>query len=174
MPDTTVLCCFAAVERLDVVRDVLAGQGRWTEAVRFEVGRSARHLPALADVEPAGWLGEPVALAGDSEVLGVEHLRRAVFRGRDLNPRRHLGEAQSIYLIQHREEFSDAVWLSDDRDSLRYARGQGIEAADTMDVVRAAVALALLTPDDGFDLLRAMERGGRKLRQPVSVEELRP
>ena len=144
MPDTTALCCFAAVDRLDVVRTVLAGRGRWTEAVRFEVGRSAHHLPALADVEPDGWLG------------------------------RHLGEAQSIYLIQHRDEFSGAGWLSDDRDSLRYARGQGIEAADTMDVVRAAVGLGLLTPDDGFDLLRAMEREGRKLRQPVSVKELRP
>ena len=160
MPDTTVLCCFAAVDRLDVVRTVLAGRGRWTEAVRFEVGRSAHHLPALADVEPDGWLGEPVAPAGEVEVLGVQNLRRVVFRGTDL--------------IQHRDEFSGAVWLSGDRDSLRYARGQGIEAADTMDVVRAAVGLGLLTPDDGFDLLRAMEREGRKLRQPVSVGELRP
>ena len=30
-PDNTVLCNFAAVERLDLLRDWLRGRGRWTE-----------------------------------------------------------------------------------------------------------------------------------------------
>lgn len=102
----------------------------------------------------------------------MENLRCAVFRGNDLNPFRHLGEAQSIYLIQHREEFASATWLSDDRDSLRYARRQDIPTADTMDVARAGVRLGLLTSAEGLDLLRDMERRGRKVRQPVSLREL--
>ncbi|MGH3277686.1 MAG: hypothetical protein ACRDNW_00920 [Trebonia sp.] len=37
-PDNTVLCNFAAVNRLDLLKSVLGGRGRWTEAVAYEVG----------------------------------------------------------------------------------------------------------------------------------------
>ena len=43
-----VLCDFAAVDRLDLLRSVLDGRGRWTEAVAYEARKSARYLPALA------------------------------------------------------------------------------------------------------------------------------
>ena len=46
-PDNTVLCNFAAVNRLDLIKSVLDGRGRWTEAVAYEASRSASKLPAL-------------------------------------------------------------------------------------------------------------------------------
>ena len=46
-PDNTVLCNFAAVNRLDLIKSVLNGRGRWTEAVEYEASRSASRLPAL-------------------------------------------------------------------------------------------------------------------------------
>ena len=46
-PDNTVLCNFAAVNRLDLLRSVLGGRGRWTEAVAYEASRSAAKLPPL-------------------------------------------------------------------------------------------------------------------------------
>ena len=39
-PDNTVLCNFAAVNRLDLLNSVLNGRGRWTEAVAYETRRS--------------------------------------------------------------------------------------------------------------------------------------
>ena len=46
-PDNTVLCNFAAVDRLDLLKSVLGGRGRWTEAVAYEASRSAAKLPPL-------------------------------------------------------------------------------------------------------------------------------
>lgn len=37
-PDNTVLCNFAAIERLDLLIGWLRGRGRWTEAVQVRPG----------------------------------------------------------------------------------------------------------------------------------------
>jgi hypothetical protein len=68
-PDTTVLCNFASVERLPLLRQVLDGRGRWVEAIAHEVGKSARFHPALASVEPDGWLREPIEIT-DPDACG--------------------------------------------------------------------------------------------------------
>ena len=49
-PDNTVLCNFAAVDRIDLLRSVLSEHGRWTEAVAYEASRSAAHLRSLASL----------------------------------------------------------------------------------------------------------------------------
>ena len=59
-PDNTVLCNFAAVDRVHLLRSVLGERGRWTEAVAYEASRSAAHLRALAGLAVDGWLSEPV------------------------------------------------------------------------------------------------------------------
>ncbi|GAA2490405.1 hypothetical protein GCM10010406_28160 [Streptomyces thermolineatus] len=40
-PDNTVLCNFAAVDRLPLLEKVLDGRGRWTQAVAHEARRVA-------------------------------------------------------------------------------------------------------------------------------------
>ena len=37
--DTTVLCNFASVRRLNLLESILAGRGRWVAAVAYEVER---------------------------------------------------------------------------------------------------------------------------------------
>lgn len=66
--DTTVLCNFAAVRRLDLLAAVLLGRGRWTEAVRYEAQRAERALPAVHTVVTDGWLGEPVVVDQSADV----------------------------------------------------------------------------------------------------------
>ena len=61
-PDNTVLCNFAAVDRLDLIKSVLNGRGRWTEAVAYEASRSASRLPALRGLVAEGWLDEPIEI----------------------------------------------------------------------------------------------------------------
>lgn len=57
-PDNTVLCNFAAVSRLDLLKDWLRGRGRWCEAVAFEarVVQRPSTLPWPASFTTAGWV----------------------------------------------------------------------------------------------------------------------
>lgn len=88
-PDTTVLCNFAAVDRLDLLATVLNGRGRWTQAVAYEAERSARYLPCLADLPRNRSLGDPIEITAPSEIQQVNRIRRAVFGGTDDEPLKH-------------------------------------------------------------------------------------
>ncbi|MEU8570671.1 hypothetical protein AB0C51_20380 [Streptomyces pathocidini] len=162
-PDNTVLCNFAAVERLDVLEKVLDSRGRWTEAVAFEARRSARHLRDLTTVFADGWLGEPVEISRPADVRRVETIRRAVFGGVRGRPLQHLGEAQTCHVIEQWDEFHGAHWISDDRDAFQYARRRGIRALQTTDLVHIAATRGILPPPDGHALLTAMVTAGRRL-----------
>jgi hypothetical protein len=83
-PDNTVLCNFAAVDRLDLLRSVLAGRGRWTEAVAYEATRSASYVPALKGLLADCWLGEAIEISSEPDTRKIERIRRAVFGGTDL------------------------------------------------------------------------------------------
>ena len=80
-PDNTVLCNFAAVDRLDLLRAVLDGRGRWTAAVAYEASQSANVLPALHRLASDGWLGEAIEITDESDIKQVSRIRRAVFGG---------------------------------------------------------------------------------------------
>ncbi|CAM5253009.1 hypothetical protein SALBM217S_04451 [Streptomyces griseoloalbus] len=131
-PDNTVLCNFGTVGRLDLLRKVLDGCGRWTEAVAEEARRSAAYVRDLARLEAEGWLGEPIELCTDAEIALADRLRRAVFGGLPTEPLRHLGEAETLALIQTRREFTGAVWITDDRDAGEYASARGIPVKNTV------------------------------------------
>jgi hypothetical protein len=171
--DNTVLCNFAAVERLDLLRSILAGRGRWTEAVAYEASRSAAYLPALRVLPLEGWLEEPIAVSDEAGTRAVERIRRAVFGGTHDRPLRHLGEAQTCYVILHRAAFSGSWWLSDDQESVRYARRQAIPTRETIDLLSLAVAAGLVAARDAFDLMLKMSDNDRRLRLPRSPEDFR-
>jgi hypothetical protein len=171
-PDNTVLCNFAAVERLDLLKSVLCGRGRWTEAVEYEASRSAHHVPALTGLSADGWLGEAIEINTDSDVQAVDTIRRAVFGGTDARPLKHLGEAQTCFVISHWPEFAGSWWISDDRESLRYARGRGITTRETIDLVRTAVTDGHVEAGDAFTLMLQMIARGRRLRFPDSAADL--
>lgn len=171
-PDTTVLCNFAAVQRLELLRSVLGERGRWTQAIEYEVGRSAGTFPALARVAGSGWLGEPIEVTDEAEIQQIQAIRRVVFGGDSDHPLKHLGEAETCYVIGRWPEFAGSWWISDDREALRYARGRGITTRETCDLVAIAVADGDVTAAEGMELLRAMVRCGRHLRLPAGAAEL--
>ncbi len=171
--DNTVLCNFAAVERLDLLRSILAGRGRWTEAVAYEAGRSAAYLPALLALPLQGWLEEPIAVSDEAGTRAVERIRRAVFGGTHDRPLRHLGEAQTCYVILHRAAFSGSWWLSDDQESVRYARRQAIPVLETVDLMRLAVGAGRVPAREAFDLMLKMSDNDRHLRLPKSADGFR-
>jgi len=172
-PDNTVLCNFAAVDRLDLLRSVLGGRGRWTEAVAYEAHRSAAKLPPLRTLPSEGWLDEPIEISDPKDIQKIARIRRAVFDGTDDKPLKHLGEAQTCYVIKNWPSFAGSWWISDDRDALRYARFQSITTRETIDIVSIAVADGDIGAAEAFTLMNQMADCDRCLRLPKSAEELR-
>lgn len=171
-PDNTVLCNFAAVSRLDLLNSVLNGRGRWTEAVAYETTRSAQVLSDLGQLAADRWLGEPIEIDDASEIQQINAIRRAVFGGTDDKPLKHLGEAQTCFVILKWSEFAGSWWISDDREALRYARLQGITTRETIDLVSAAVLNGDIGSREGFVLMQQMVGQGRHLRLPGSPADL--
>ena len=171
-PDNTVLCNFAVVGRLDLLESILLGRGRWTEAVAYEAGRSAQYIPDLAAVAGGGWLGDPIEVVESSDTQQVERIRRAVFGGTEEEPLKHLGEAQTCYLLQRWPDFAGSWWVSDDREALRYARYQGITTRETIDLVGGAAVSGDVTAQAGINLLHKMADLDRTLRLPESPQDL--
>jgi hypothetical protein len=172
-PDNTVLCNFAAVNRLDLIKSVLNGRGRWTEAVAYEASRSASKLPALRELASEGWLDEPIEITRESDILAISRIRRSVFDGTDDEPLKHLGEAQTCYVIKNLARFAGSWWISDDGDAVRYAKLQGITTRETIDLMSMAVIDGDITARDAFDLMQRIADSDRYLRLPKSAEELR-
>ncbi|MFG2270675.1 hypothetical protein ACGFNY_13030 [Streptomyces chartreusis] len=164
-PDNTVLCNFAAVDRLPLLEKLLEGRGRWTEAVAHEAQQSARYLPRLRDIMALGMLGEPITITDVEEIAEVDRVRRAVFGGVASAPTKHLGEAETCVLIVRRPEFRDSVWITDDRSAGSYARRRGITTKETFDLMNEAVVGGLASAVDGHELLRRMVAAGRHLHR---------
>jgi predicted nucleic acid-binding protein len=167
-PDTTVLCNFAAIEQLDLLRALLRERGRWTEAVAFETERSARHLPALASIAEQGWLGEPIEITDPQQMLRLERTRRASLGGTPLLALKHLGEAQTCLVIADWKEYDGSWWISDDREALEHGRIRHITTRETIDLMAMAVADGDLSSDKAYDLMHQMAGQGRHLRLPDS------
>ncbi|MGW1780458.1 hypothetical protein ACWCQQ_15135 [Streptomyces sp. NPDC002143] len=163
-PDNTVLCNFAAVDRLSLLEKVLDGRGRWTQAVAAEAEQSMRYLPKLSQVTTGGWLGEPLEIDDPAETALVDRIRRVVFGGSSSRPLQHLGEAETLVVIEHRSGFANSVWITDDGEAGHYARRKGISIKDTVDIVREAVVDGLVLADAGHHLLLGMQQAGRHLR----------
>lgn len=172
-PDNTVLCNFAAVNRLDLLRSALRGRGRWTEAVAYEASRSAAKLPPLLGLPLEGWLDEPIEVTDPVDVRRIARIRRVVFGGTDAQPLKHLGEAQTCYVIKNWASFAGSWWISDDRDALRHARFQHIKTRETIDMMSIAVAYGEIGADEAFELMNQMADSDRYPRLPASAAELR-
>jgi predicted nucleic acid-binding protein len=171
-PDNTVLCNFAAVNRLNLLRMVLDGRGRWTEAIEYEARMSARVLPSLGQLDTDRWLGQPIEIADESDIKQIELIRRAVFGGTDAKPLKHLGEAQTCFVILKWSEFAGSWWISDDREALRYAHRQGITTRETIDLVSLAVVNGHIEAQEAFKAMQQMADQDRHLRLPDSAAEL--
>jgi hypothetical protein len=171
--DTTVLCNFAAIARVDLLESILRGRGRWTEAVAYEVEQSRGHLPDLARVRAGGWLGEAIEAAhDDAEAWQIERIRRSIFGGLAEQPTRHLGEAQTLFLIKNRAEFRGSWWVTDDRAAVAYGREQDLITMETADLIADAVSMTDLTADSGFELLVRMQEHDRFVRLPAKPADL--
>ena len=133
-----------------------------------QVGRKLPALPAAR----WGWLGEPIEVTSESDIQRSADPAGGLRRHRR-KPLKHLGEAQTCYIIKNWAGFAGSWWISDDGDAVRYAKFQGITTRETIDLMNMAVADGDISARDAFNLMRAMADSDRYLRLPKSAEELR-
>lgn len=68
-------------------------------------------------------------------------------------------------------EYEGSWWISDDSESLRYARFQGIITRETIDLMAEAVTKGDIDAKSAFDLMKDMKDQDRHLRIPSSAAE---
>lgn len=162
--DTCTLSNFAIVNRLDLLETRYGYRARWTETVQYEVARGARANPYLQEVLDATWLGEPIEISGDVQVLTeIDRLRRAL-GGTNAEPMKHLGEAEIIYYVESTER--SGVFVTDDRPALDFARRRGIVVLDSADVLAECYSQDEIACPAAYRLLLEMADRGRSVRIP--------
>lgn len=172
-PDNTVLCNFASVHQLPLLRKLLDDRGRWVEAVADECRLSAAYYADLSSIRQDGWLGDPLEISAERDQREVEGIRKAVFGGSSNEPLKHLGEAQTLHVISRHADFIGATWISDDQESLRVARFRGIPVRETQHLVAEAVQLGFIrTAASGFAMLEQMVAEGQNPALPEGPADL--
>jgi hypothetical protein len=175
--DTVTLRHFAACDSLALLEAFHDGHPHpcWTEAVHGEVDyiartRSGPERKQCRYILSQNWLGEPVEPAADDQ-LGIMEFWIALNPG-DEPPTEHAGEAQSIYLAGR----LDAIFATDDAAAYDFAqRRLGVDRViDTIDILRQAVASALIAPGGAVTVARTMRAAGRHLRrvhaEPITAD----
>lgn len=169
-PDTTVLCNFAAVQRLDLLQEYVASAGRWVQAVEYEVRASAKTHGDLLSIWVDGWLGDVIELNRKGEADRVRRFRRLQMFGDVDKPLQHLGESETFVAIRARSELHGSIVLTDDHDAHRVLSSNGVMTRDTLDVLQGLVARTALTPGQAKQLCDEMADADRSLRREPERE----
>ncbi len=169
-PDTSVLCNFASVDQLGVLRTFLADKGRVVEAVSREIVQSRKFVPNLRQINLQEWFGDEIRIDDPMDVRAVEQTRVARFGGRKDEPTKHLGESQTLYVIGRFAGFTDSVWLTEDRSAYDLAQKRGIITKHTCEVLQALVAYGEMTSVDAYETaIGILDRDRSLLVQPPSA-----
>ncbi|WP_461174175.1 hypothetical protein M1D93_05605 [Arthrobacter sp. Z1-9] len=169
-PDNTVLCNYACVERIDLLKTVVTDRGRWTQAVFAEARKSSSVWPSLDELMDHSLLGEPIEI-DDAEK--VNRIRQGRLSGSPLKPTQHLGEAETCYLIRNDPSYQDAIWITDDYDAFDFGQQMGIITWDTRSTLENLIAMGDVTAEQAFDLMQRMYDSGQSPRRmPGHYREL--
>lgn len=165
--DTNSIWNFAVVERLDIVGTRYGQRVRWAAAVSDEVAVAVGYEPKLAAVEHCGFFSAPVDLASSKCLKDVARIQKILAAPGD-PPTRHLGEAESIHVIEH--ELDGQGWfVTDDNGGADLASRRGIRVLRTDAVLRECFDMDDLQCPEPYELLVKMTELGRDgVRVPTS------
>ncbi|WP_051486777.1 hypothetical protein [Brachybacterium phenoliresistens] len=140
---------------IPVLKPLLRDNARWTATIRTECARQQRRLdlPGLVDAAEE-LLGDPLR-PEDGEQLAIRQLRGQMASPGD-HAEQHLGEAETITLIQRR--MLRAVFLTDDRTAMRWA--DPIDCVGTWKLIRLARRRDLVTPSQAARLWESFVSAG--------------
>jgi predicted nucleic acid-binding protein len=155
--DNTVLVSFAIIGRMDLLETLFCDRGRWSATVRDECMDSAR-VPGLDTIAEADrFLGDPIAPT-KTELLQTRAFRDRLAGPLENNPKKHLGEAETLSIMAERFRFD--LLVTDDTGAHRLAAEHNIRTVTTFTLLKMAVRVGLATPVDVFDHLRDLRPRG--------------
>ncbi|WP_427118229.1 hypothetical protein [Pseudarthrobacter scleromae] len=171
-PDTCLLMNFAAVGRIDIVEQAVAGRAEWTETISDEVGFYAGQTPFQMLAQVPAFM--PQAIVPDSqEMLLADGIRRAFAQPGD-GPRKHLGEAETFAVIDQRFDLTATLLLTEDKAVVQECRRRGLATAGSRAVLELAAARQTMTWADADALAQNIIAAGRPvlgypppIRQPM-------
>jgi len=167
-PDTTVLCNFAAVDEMPLLREYLGSNGRWVQSIEGELKKSLQVHSALGAIWRENWFEDPIILNRGDEPERVERFRRIHMGGLREKPTQHLGESESFVALTNRAALRGSVFLTDDHDAYRLFAKFDVQVADTLDVLRSLVGRSSISAVKGLEIARRMDSEDRNLRRPPS------
>jgi hypothetical protein len=163
--DSTVFVNFATVSRLALLRIVLRGRGRWTEAVAVETDRFAAQHPELALDKLSTWMSDPTEFPARA-LRDIQAYRRALSMPGE-PPTKNLGEAEAIYALEHWPGVRGEVLVTDDRPAAHFARVRGLQVWDTGRLLGDGFQAGEIDCPDAWDLLKLMRTKGRGVYVPA-------
>lgn len=164
-PDTTVVRNFACIRQLHLLTLALRGRGRCAEAMHGELQDAATikgHEQILAFLRDEV-LGEPVEVEDEDHIKMIQRIRVAEVGGDPDDPLDSLGEAETLFLLDNVDDFSESIWLTDDVAAHDFGCRRGLRTVTTFDVMAIAVAEGLVSLEEGFMYLGLMGARGRVL-----------
>lgn len=159
-PDNTVLINFAYVGRMDLLERLTGGKGAWCQSVAAECDQSSRfegldELTKAHDIFGTPWV--PVARA---EHLAIRILREEMASPGD-NSTKHLGEAETIVLMERRGVAG--IFITDDEDAARKAQAHGIQSNTTWDLLALALRAKWVDVDTVYGFVSVLRQRKRAM-----------
>jgi predicted nucleic acid-binding protein len=157
-PDNTVLVNFALIGRVDLLETLVKGRAAWTLTISGECHRSAAEPGLEALHRMPEIFGAPL-IPTPAERIDARLLRERI-AGTDFRPGASLGEAEAIAMITSRA-IARATFVSDDAVAREHATARGISVYSTMDLLRLAGRVHLLSSDDAWSCVEILRGHGR-------------
>lgn len=134
-PDTTVITSFAIIRRMDLLNELVNGNGSWCATVADECRIGARKA-GLEDMGKAGdTFGSPI-YPDAAEQVDLRVLQSQMMGPGDTRSS-HLGESETIAIISGRG--LKAAFITDDNGARRHAKLQEIPTYSTWDILKLGV-----------------------------------
>lgn len=152
---------FARVDRLDVVQAAVDSRGNWTQAVEDEVSdfSSSADYQSLAQA----WTFMPAALVPTyGEMDEADKIRQRFAKPGD-GPLKHLGEAETLAIIESRFDSQGVILLTEDNGAILQCRARALKTAGTRAVLESAAKKDYITWADADQIAQNIIRAGRSV-----------
>lgn len=160
-PDTCLLMNFARVGRLDVVQAAVDIRGNWTQAVEDEVA----DFSSTADYQSLTqtWTFMSAALVPTYEEMDEADKIRQMFAKPGDGPLKHLGEAETLAIIDSRFDSQTVILLTEDIGAVLQCRARALKTAGTRAVLESAAKKDHITWADADRIARDIISAGRSV-----------
>lgn len=156
-PDTTVLINFEILDRWDLLTELVKSGAAWVASVEDECRGWVSNYASIHS--NAAMLFGTAVRPAPAEQIDIRIARDELSDPADDHPYKHLGEAETIVIIQTR--FVGSRFITDDRGAYAAATAQGIRCYGTGDLLLVAESRSLISPDERTIYLAALKADDR-------------